>query len=378
MALTSEQWDALQQRAVNPFRSNESNAVNRLTRVLTLGDDVVLEDEKAELISNTTVRVLGTHYIKDDVYIHFKEDVDIDFTDFDNYLSLTDKGMDRAGVYFLVLHYVYNESIPFPIARFKILKNLAELTEASLLVCNANIIHNEDTNAYEIESIDFRQVPTCAVTTLRSGDFVNIPFTRLSGLAIEPSAPEANSVYFNGGRIVDKDTQKIRFLDATTFGTFEPVTEVNKKRYDLITVSFDGVLHQYKGEEFPASEPVNNCLMAMPYGEYPLAFVTVTEIADVIINRRDIIDVRSFLSTTEDTRNDIIALLDMCARLIIQREELDKRLTATELKIEFNKNVAAESDLSLMATIDTLQNRISVLEQKFASIVKFNQIQTTY
>ena len=152
--MSPSEWDAVQERAVNPFRANEANAVNRLTRILTLGKDVILKDHNVSKLDFKTITVLENSYIKDDVYIQFNQNVNIDFTDENNYLSITDRGMDRVGVYYLVLHYVYNESKPFPIATFKILKNTQELTAQSLLLAECKIVYNDEENRFEIASFN--------------------------------------------------------------------------------------------------------------------------------------------------------------------------------------------------------------------------------
>jgi hypothetical protein len=167
MALTPSEWDAIQQRAVNPFRSNESNAVNRLTRIITLGQDAILKDNNIESIDFKTIEVIANSYIKDDVYIQFDDNVAIDFTDEGNYYSLTDKGMNRPGVYYLVLHYVYNESIPNPIATIKILKNEEELTEQFILLAKCNVVFNHTDHRYEILSFDCSDCPYVNVNNLK-------------------------------------------------------------------------------------------------------------------------------------------------------------------------------------------------------------------
>ena len=330
MALTPEEWNALQERAVNPFRSNESNAVNRLTRALTLGDDVLLEEDKAEHIDYKHVKVLANHYIKDDVYIHFDTDVALDFTDDDNYLSLTDRGMDRAGTYYVAMHYVYAESIPFPIATFKILKNPAELTAAVVLVCNAHVEWNAGNNRFEIISIDYQNVPILMVNILRSGDTINIPFERLSGLSIEQTNPKTDSVAFSGGKIIDKDEQKVRFLSASTLGPFSPVSASGKKRYDLVSIKFDGTVHITTGVEVDNAVTVEDALMQLPFDEFPLAFVMVNEPSTVIISTTDIVDVRDFINTPQDLRDEIVALLDFCSSLSNKYDALAMRVNHLE------------------------------------------------
>ena len=334
MALTKEQWDAIQERACNPFRSNESNAVNRLTKALTLGNDVVLQEHKQEHIDYKTVRVLATSYIKDNAYIEISSDVDLDFTDDDNYLSNTDRGMDVAGTYYIALHYVYSESIPYPVAEIKILKHAAELTDAVLLICNVNVEYSSANSRMEIVSIDFENVPYLKVEMLRTGDTVNIGFERLSGLAIEESNPKSNTVSFNGGKIIDKDEQKVRFLNSNpAVGPFDPVSSTSVKRLDLLTVKMDGTINHIVGTEVPIATSLSDSMCVIPYDEFPLAYVTVTETSNVIISSSDIIDVRDFVNTPQDLRDEIVSLMNLCASTINKYDALKTRVEILEAKV---------------------------------------------
>lgn len=334
MALTKAEWDAIQERACNPFRSNESNAVNRLTKALTLGADVVLQEHKQEHIDYKTVRVLGTSYIKDNAYIEISSNVDLDFTDDDNYLSTTDRGMDVAGTYYIALHYVYSESIPYPVAEIKILKHAAELTEAVVLICNVNVEYSSANGRMEIISLNTENVPYLMVEMLRTGDTINIGFERLSGLAIEESNPKANTVYFNGGKIIDKDEQKVRFLNSnSSFGPFAPVSAPDTKRLDLLTIKMDGTINHIVGAEVAMTTSLTDSMCVIPYDEFPLAYVTVTEISNVVISSSDIIDVRDFVNTPQDLRDEIVSLMNLCASTVNKYDALRERVAALEFRM---------------------------------------------
>jgi len=173
MNLTLEQWNAMQERAVNPFRSNESNAVNRLTRILTLGKDVVIKENNSTpsvvVIDTSNLNIKQSHYIKDDVYIHMKSDYIIDFRDANSFEVVTDGTMDMAGTYKVVLNYTYSESIPVPVATYKILKPTHPISTAHVLVCNAIVTWNAGLNRFEVTSINFDGVPYLYLNTLYNG-----------------------------------------------------------------------------------------------------------------------------------------------------------------------------------------------------------------
>lgn len=333
MGFTNEFWDSIQERAVNPFRSNESNAVNRLTRILTLGNNYVLEPEKCALIDYKTVRVLATHYIKDDVYIHFKQDFDLDFTDIDNYYSLTDRGMNRAGIYYVVLHYVFVESIPFPIAKIKILKNQSELTPAFLLLCNANVEYNSLEDRFEIASINFQNVPILNIGALRIGidaSYGQSAGLKLTGLMPNPTFPVSDKFELDAGYFIDGNELKVRFISKQEIGPFSVLQNQNKKRYDLVTIALDGQIKIYQGQEYEKTEPLVNCLRELPYEEIPICFVQIDETDVVKVISSDIIDVRNIFTPPQDYKNEVLGLLDGFSYLYEKISQMEQRIQNLE------------------------------------------------
>ena len=141
---TSDDWEEVQQRAVNPFRANEARAVNRLTRILTKGEDAILTQRNIEFIDGTTLRIYKGSYIKDDVYVEFTEDLDLDFTDEDNYYSESYRGMTEAGTYWVALVYTFINSIPNPYATFKIIKREEDISENTLIVVKLEVKEDEE------------------------------------------------------------------------------------------------------------------------------------------------------------------------------------------------------------------------------------------
>jgi len=113
-----------QLRAVDPFASYNSNTVNKLTRMVTYGDDGLANAVSCDVLldstSNTQVVLHPGQIYKDDVFIDIERHT-IDFTDSDHYYNF-DTGFDMAGYYYIVLEYTYQKSRPAPQAKILIVK----------------------------------------------------------------------------------------------------------------------------------------------------------------------------------------------------------------------------------------------------------------
>ena len=317
MTLTIEQWDNKQIRAVDPFRTEEANAVNRLSRVLTLGEDAVLDLENANCVLKDykTVTAVACHYSKDDVYIHIEEDVDIDFTDLDNYWSLTNRGMNIAGTYHVVLHYVYAESEPQPVAEILIVKDETELTDHVIRLCNAHVTWNTTNLRYEIDSIDFDQVPYILVRSLYAKNGSTNLLAKLTELRLTATEPPTDSANFAGGRIIDKPNKEMITVPSQSVGPFPVVSANNLKRYDLVSIKFDGSLVVHTGPEVSILDSLDTSIMTLPADEYLVALVLINESDFVLVEDRDIIDARDFINTPywleskiDDIINQLLAL----------------------------------------------------------------------
>lgn len=114
-----------QTRSVDPYSSYNSNSVNRLTRMITRGDnclhDIFSIDVEIDSTSPLTFVVVkeGVAFMSD-VYIKINSDFRVDFEDRDFYLDVNP--FNEAGYYYVVLDYYYVKSKPAPQASIKILK----------------------------------------------------------------------------------------------------------------------------------------------------------------------------------------------------------------------------------------------------------------
>lgn len=130
-----------QTRTIDPFAPYNSNVANRLTRMLTQNDNVLLSRNSLSLIQDSTspltaVIVRTGSVFKDDVLIEVTTNHQVDFLDLTNYIQ-PGAGFDEIGYYYVVLEYTYVKSRPAPDADIKILKpsqRSSYITSSSLLL----------------------------------------------------------------------------------------------------------------------------------------------------------------------------------------------------------------------------------------------------
>jgi predicted RecA/RadA family phage recombinase len=144
-------------RTVDPFASYNSDTVNKLTRMITNGDDYLFSPKAIDVISDTTAPT--THVVvtegsafKDDVWIQITAEHRVDFENSDFYVSFGG-GFNEAGYYYVTLDYEYAKSRPAPRAAIKIFKPSQQslLTERYLFLKAVNVIFNGST--FEISSL---------------------------------------------------------------------------------------------------------------------------------------------------------------------------------------------------------------------------------
>lgn len=114
-----------QTRSVDPYSSYNSNTVNRLTRMITRGNnclhDIYSIDIEADTTSPLTCVVVkeGTAFMND-VYISITSDFIVDFEESDFYLDVNP--FNETGYYYVILDYYYVKAKPAPQMSIKILK----------------------------------------------------------------------------------------------------------------------------------------------------------------------------------------------------------------------------------------------------------------
>ena len=114
-----------QVRTIDPFAEYNSNVANRLTRMLTQNDNVLLSRNSLslELDSTSPLKIVVVQpgvAFKDDVLIEVTAEHQVDFDDNTHYVGGTAK-LTEAGYYYVVLEYTYVKSRPAPDVDIKIL-----------------------------------------------------------------------------------------------------------------------------------------------------------------------------------------------------------------------------------------------------------------
>ncbi len=113
-----------QTRAVDPFASYNSDVVNRLTRMITNGEDLLFSPGGMNVIADSTspndyVIVTAGSCFKDDTWIQITEQHWVDFNDALHYFG--GSIIKEPGYYYIVLEYTFAKSRPSPQAAIKII-----------------------------------------------------------------------------------------------------------------------------------------------------------------------------------------------------------------------------------------------------------------
>lgn len=121
----------VQTRAVDPYSSYQSNNINKLTRIISVGEDVILnvatDDLDVSIGSTTTLIVNAGHCIKDDVYFATSA-LTIDAADIDFYYSDPGGVLAEEGYWYAVLYYEYAKAKPAPDAKLLLLTPTQRIT----------------------------------------------------------------------------------------------------------------------------------------------------------------------------------------------------------------------------------------------------------
>ena len=111
-------------RTVDPFESYNSNVVNRLTRMVTHGENCLFSitdiDVTTDSTSSDRLDIMSGQAFKDDVIVEFDTDTTIDLNSQDYYL--TTNGVVGSGYHYICMEYTYFKSKPAPNARIRILR----------------------------------------------------------------------------------------------------------------------------------------------------------------------------------------------------------------------------------------------------------------
>lgn len=144
--------------AVSPYSEYNSNVVNKLTRMVTMGENCIKGTHSCEVSIDTTsptsCLLLSTGvFFKDDCYHSIDSIFNIDMSDEDFYVDSSGGYWNEAGYYIIAAAYTYVKSKPAPRVSIKIFKpSQYALFNSGYLFLNAvNVIFNGA--SFEIDSI---------------------------------------------------------------------------------------------------------------------------------------------------------------------------------------------------------------------------------
>jgi len=109
-------------RSVDPYASYDSNVVNKLTRIVSDGENILLSPSPIDVssISSTTVKAETGKAIMQDVLIEI-QDIVVDLADIDFYIDSSGGIWNETGYYLIVLHYEYQKTSPPPESSIKVI-----------------------------------------------------------------------------------------------------------------------------------------------------------------------------------------------------------------------------------------------------------------
>ena len=173
---------------VSAFSEYNSNIVNRLTRMISLGDNCLKTTQSCDVSIDTTapttcVIISEGTFFKDDCLHSIDAEFNVDMTDVDFYIS--SDHWDLPGYYLIALDYTYSKSKPPPRVSIKIFRpNEHALLTSGYLFIKAVLVQLNGFN-YEIVSLhDYLPTdPTIRRTYAKSyvdaEDFLPTPFVPL-------------------------------------------------------------------------------------------------------------------------------------------------------------------------------------------------------
>jgi hypothetical protein len=120
-------------RAVDPHSSYNSDNVNRITRIVTSGNDAISRDTLLQPSKNTTtsIKITAGICVKDDVMIQLENDEYIDITDDTNFVEGSKFTGAEQGYIVLVYQYI-KQPIP-PTCQLLVLKTKANFDSNTML-----------------------------------------------------------------------------------------------------------------------------------------------------------------------------------------------------------------------------------------------------
>jgi len=152
----------IQDRSVDPYSNRRfSSILNRMTRIASTGEDVILFPNQSFSLSVTNwyeVTITPGICIKDDVLIHITEDYYMNFANNSYYIDDTGT-MVSADTYYIVLQYLYSRALPAPKAWYKVIRDISSLYTGHehqyIFLGAVTTVWNAGEGRYELSSVAY-------------------------------------------------------------------------------------------------------------------------------------------------------------------------------------------------------------------------------
>ena len=169
----------LQQRAVDPYSSYNSDNVNMLTRILSQGNDVIAQGFSIlrDATSDTLITLTGGVCVKDDVMINIREDIILDIYSENCYFDSVIEEDETTEIY-LVLRYIYTKATPAPVAQVGFLSTKESFNPYTYLFLGWFDIRNG--SIFDVLEIDPSIDPSDPLAPFAMKKFPSVYFSHIS------------------------------------------------------------------------------------------------------------------------------------------------------------------------------------------------------
>lgn len=206
-----------QTRAVDPYSELHSSNINKLSRILTRGNSVIMKNRDFTVTRNSSTTLLVTpgECIIDDMHISISSTYAINIR-MTNTLYLNNIIPTAVGTYYFAIYYMYSKSRPAPKAGY-VLLNPSELSNISsknyLFLAKVNIINSGG----------------IAISSVENYDNLNVNAIRKYAdvfAGIYPTTPTFNVNEHEGMLIYTDDENEVLLGRTTQWERLNPTTEL--------------------------------------------------------------------------------------------------------------------------------------------------------
>ena len=177
----------VQIRSVDPYSSYNSDIVNKLTRIITDGNNVLLSGSPIDVtqLSPSSITVTEGKCVIQDVLLEI-QDFAVDLTDPDFYIDSSSGTWNETGYYLVVMQYEYQKTSPPPSAYIRVIMPSQKAT-----------LYDPSIHLF-LKCIEVNNVSGFAITTLHDLDIDNPSINRPDSMAGSGGAGGSNVVITDG------------------------------------------------------------------------------------------------------------------------------------------------------------------------------------